>query len=677
MRLCKRIVFTLIGTVAIHLTVLGDSAVSPNGYSGLGLVPSSQTLQSGETSISLHSVLPGAINTHGTTSQVGFGLSNGFELFGRLASNDPNCNMYQVGACPPNMIRDMSASLKWSLPLTMLNRIGINSAMGITDIGGAASYSRSYYATVSKQLGENIELSIGGAKAQSATSYLNGGMASIKWNPAPWAQFSLQRVGQTSTGHIGLEQSIDSLGSTVWLSLNQRINGTGYTEKNWISTGINFPLDRLNKRKQRSDVENRFKKIYHNDINKLEEILGKNGFYSYQIKVDAQGKYLFELENTAYSWNIVDAAGVALGAIASTLGEKDAEFKLEITARGIMQLAVESHAGCVEKWLSNADACLDFAVWSAAQNIDSTSNQYTDIDVFSKKWTFRPELQVSPVIASAIGTEYGSFDADIGVNLNAIMPLWSGATLDINRIEPMNIRTSGFKEDGVFYPSRIQSGTNRKMIHQLLNISKINTQARLSIGSAGTVWEGRQLETTSQSPDGMNRLSLLSGKFKASIATGLEQTRDFNQIKFARSWNEQSEIVTELAYGKFFSGDKGYVIGQKFWHGDVNITAYLRRTRLNETDPVVSFAGLVFSLPLTPRQNTSYRNFGFRGTPQWAYTIETKVLDKDNKITSGYGQLLNTGESLSTTFNRDRNSTQYYQSQIWRMRNAFIELYKD
>ena len=96
--------------------------ISPNGYSGLGLIPSSHSINSGQASISFDPNVPGALVLKGFNTKIGFGLSENFELIGRLATNDQRCNMFKVGACPANTIRDFSASLKWSLPIDWLKK---------------------------------------------------------------------------------------------------------------------------------------------------------------------------------------------------------------------------------------------------------------------------------------------------------------------------------------------------------------------------------------------------------------------------------------------------------------------------------------------------------------------------------------------------------------------------
>jgi hypothetical protein len=401
--------------------------------------------------------------------------------------------------------------------------------------------------------------------------------------------------------------------------------------------------------------------------------LQKNGFVEPRIGQKANGTTVIQVENTAYAWNMADAAGVALGAVASALGANDQAFELVLTTRGLAQLQVAGRSACLKAWLGGGAVCADLKITSFNQ-ADSPQKTAAVTWQDGASWTFRPELQVSPVVASTVGTEYGSFDMDLGANVNLVLPLWKGATLDWNRLESLGTGTRNFEQGGVFFSSRIQSATTRRMLHQMVNIQPANTQARLSVGTTATQWDGAQLETITQSIQGQHRAGVTTGQFKRALPGGTQE-RDYTLANYRYAWNDAHSLTTELTYGKFFGGDTGYMVSQRFWHGDTTLTAYMRRTRMTESSPQVAFAGLMLSIPLTPRQNRGFTQFALRGTPQWSYALETKIMDSDNRLTGGFGTVLNVGEPLATTLNRDRNTSQYHQANSWRMKEAFNRLY--
>ncbi len=670
-------------------------ALSPNGYSGLGLVPSANTLMGGTAVLAFDPTVPGAPITTGYNTQIGFGLMDNLELVGRLATNNQKCNTFQPGACPPNTYRDFSSSMKWSLPIDWLKKNRAAVAVGATDFGGAATFFRSYYVVGTKSF-DQFDVSLGQAKRGGVgNSMLDGSLASATWRPADWASVSVQKVGQHTTAHALLQTPISSDGTSAWLTFNQRISDAPVMDKSWIGWGVSMPLDRVEKQSVSTLLEKAIpqtgvKELANLKPTDLPEALKARGFYNPKIGTKANGQLVLELENTAYVWNILDAAGVALGVISSTYAKesKDQEFELVLTTRGIRQLKITGEAKCVGLWLSKGKVCSKLAVQSLSQRSSDTAWLPSSINTVlggldesanwtsGSGWSFRPEIIISPTLVTTIGTEYGSFDGDMGANINAVIPLWSGATIENNRVKPLGVGTKQFERGGLLYASRLKPVTNRTLFHQLINLPAINTQARFSSGTAYTVWDGRQLETSTQTDNGRHKLGFTEGKFKNDALT-YNNERNYRLVNYRFANNDQQTSVTEVTQGKFWAGDKGFSINQRFWHGDTTLNIYLRRTRMTDVQPLVSFAGIQFAIPFTPRENKSLEYLGVRGVSQWTYSLETKVLEKDNIITGGYGEVPKVGDSLVMTFNRDRNSNRYYDTNLGRMKNAYVNLGND
>jgi hypothetical protein len=687
-----KVLIEVLLSVSVLLPVQSQSqALSPNGYSGIGLVPSASSVNKGNAILSFDPTVPGATSPSGFNTQVGFGLTEELELIGRLATNDQKCNMFILGACPPNTIRDFSSSIKWSLPLNWLKQNDSAIAIGATDFGGAATYFRSYYVVGSKSLGQ-LDFSLGRAKAQVPTSMLHGTLASVSWRPNDWSNLSIQKVGPHATAHALIQKQILPNGVNAWLTLNHRITEEPIVQKNWVGWGVSMPLDQVQTKSNPTKI---YKSTNNRETKELEKIklsslvkaLNDKGFYNVRLGYSLNNKLVIELENTAYQWNTLDAAGVALGVISSafTTEAKEQAFDLILTSRGIKQLKVTGEALCVGRWLSKGEVCEKLIARSLLQNSQDAQHMSSNLkQIFGgmdesvewssgEVWNFRPEIIVSPVLISAIGTEFGSLDVEIGANLNVVLPLWPGATIEKNRIEPLGVGTRQFEQGGVFYGSRLKPVTNRKLFHQLINLPVLNTQTRLSFGTAYADWSGRQIETSTQSTTGRHKFGLMSGAFKNdSIAINNEKNYDLLNYRFTN--NDQQTAVSEITYGKFWGGDRGFSINQRFWFGDTTLNAFFRRSRMAENQPLVSFAGLQLAIPFTPRENKSLEHVGIRGSSQWTYSLETKVLDKDNIITGGFGEVPRIGDSLITTFNRDRNSNRYYDTNLARIRNAYLYL---
>jgi hypothetical protein len=669
--------------MSMHIKSVCANGLSTNGYSGLGVLPVSNTLSTGDTVISFDPVIAGSINTKGYNTQIGLGLYDGLELVGRLATNDQRCNMFITGACPANTIRDFSASLKWSPPLVWLKQNNAQLALGVTDVGGAASYFKSYYAVASKEMGP-FELSIGQAKAMANYALLNGTFGGLTYRPAQWLNLNVQKIGPNSWAVASLKSEIPYTQASGYITLNQRLTDAPVTEKQWVGVGVSMPLDGTASRKkdlqQSTPTQAQSNKSIANlKAEELYEQLQMNGFFKPRIS-ENQKQLKVEIENTAYVWNTIDAVGVALGVLASTHANVAGHtFELQVTSRGISQAVVTGDTPCLKRWLETGEVCGSLSIRSGLQRVGNKAG-LGEINIIQllglDNWSFRPELVMSPSLVSSIGTEYGSFDMDGGVNINVVLPLWTGAIVETNQIKPLGIGTRGFEQGGVFYASRLKPATSRIMLHQLVNVPGINTQARLSVGTAYTNWDGHQVETTTQSDNGRHRFGLIAGSFKNDSFPSNNQ-KNYELVTYRYANDGRMSTVTELTTGKYWGGDKGWSIGQKFWHGDTALNIYLRRSRMTESAPLVSFAGLQYSIPITPRANKGMQNLALRGTNQWTYTLESRVFDRENLLTGGYGEVPRMGDSLIQTFNRDRNSTRYLESSLMRAKSAFNELSSD
>ncbi len=640
-------------------------------------------MKAGNSVISFDSTLPGAANTKGYNTQIGLGLYEGFELTGRLATNDQRCNMFLAGACPANTIRDFSASLKWSLPLEWMKHTNAQLALGVTDVGGAASYFKSYYAVASKEMGP-FEVSIGQGKAMANYALLNGTFGGLTYRPSKWLDLNVQKIGSNSWAVASVKSEIPYTKASGYITLNQRLTDAPVTEKKWVGVGVSLPLDgtasRKKDRQQNTSSQTQSNKLIANlRPEDLYVLLQLNGFYKPRIS-ESQKQLKLEIENTAYGWHTMDAVGVALGVLAATHGNVMGQtFEINVTSRGISQAVITGDVPCLKRWLETGEACGGLSIrsglQSAGNNVGLGEVNITQL-LGLANWTLRPELVISPTLVSSIGTEFGSFDMDGGANINLVLPLWTGATVETNQVKPLGIGTRGFEQGGVFYASRLKLATSRTLIHQLVNLTSINTQARLSLGTAYTTWDGHQIETTTQSDNGRHRLGLTVGSFKNDNLHA-NNHKNYELATYRYAHDDRMSTVTELTTGKFWGGDKGWSIGQRFWHGDTALNIYLRRTRMAESSPLVSFAGLQFSIPITPRVNKGMEHLILRGTNQWTYTLESRVFDRENLLTGGYGEVPRMGDTLVQTFNRDRNSTRYLESSFIRAKSAFYDLSTD
>ncbi len=650
-----------------------NTVLTSNGYSGHGLLPNAQTIAPGVGILDYSTALPGALDPRGHNNQVGFGLAPGLELVGRLATQDLHCNMFRRNACPPNIIRDFSASLKWTLPIPWLDRYDTAVAVGMSDVGGAAARFKSYYAVASKKFGP-FGVNLGAAEAKGDLALLKGEFFGVDWSPTAWSKLSVQQIGSDSWASAAISTPSSAMGITGNFSINRSINRTSLTPAEWVGFGITIPLDGVAIR--REDERKRTSRVVKPiDPKDLSAALKKRGFYDSAIGELKDGTVVVSVDNVGYLWNALDAAGVALGEVAAAYGNKSQRFILKVTARKIEQLQVRGDAACVKEWLQGGPQCRDMSV-SSSLTADALHNSLVSWSKPFDWWSLRPELVVSPTVTSAVGTEYGALDLDIGVNMNLVVPLWKGATWEVNRLEPLDINTRDFQRGGVFYASRFRPSVSRRMAHQIVSLPQVNTQFRASLGRSYTTWEGGQIEMQTLDTSGRHRLNLTAGRFEDDRLTR-NNIKEYQLASYRIALDRAQKYTSEITYGKFWNGDTGYMFNQKFWHGDTAISVYIRQTRMTENSPTASFAGLQFSIPFTSRGNTGAQYLSARGVTEWTYSLESRIFERENLIGGGFGVYPRMGDTLQQTFNRDRNGTGYLRSEIWRLKDAFVNLQDD
>ena len=671
---------SLFGLLSAGISHAQLKILNSNGYSGLGMVPSALVIDTGKVALAYEDQVPGHLGGPGFNYNVGFGVTNNLEATARLSTDNQRCNEFAKGACPIGHIRDFSASFKYRIPNEWMpfRDKDTSFAVGLTDFGGAASHFSSKYAVATKKI-TNFQVSLGLAKSSSDQSTLHGAFGGVQWEPNKWSLFSYDQIGKNSWLHSTFyTQTPDDKNFDVYLSLHNRINSNALTERSWVGVGVNVPLTDVKETLMASEVKvkpQRLAKIKRFD---LQDDLVKNGFNKAKLGVLGNTVYLW-VDQENYQWNAMDAAGVALGLLASSFGDTQMDFKLIVGSRGLDIFGVSGMVSCVKKWFEAKNSDLDADNQDCASRLEIKSLLTQSVDTSNVKWEFdttdgfRPELIISPTLINALGTEFSVFDIDIGANVNPVVNLWKGAYLDVNSVVPLGIRTEGFKSSGSFYPQRIQNQVNRQMFHQILGIEGINTQTMLSAGKIYKSWTGVSYETETFSNDGKNRLDLQGGSYQNKDLL-INNQKNYSLASYRFSKKNKFNSSTEVVAGKFWGGDSGFNVSERFWHGDVALNFYIKRTKLPTDAKPINFAGFLLTMPLTPRFNGGFDRLNLRGTSQFAYSAESKILSTDNAITTAMSEIPRTGDNLIQLSNRDRTSDEYYQLRRERLRQAYFDL---
>lgn len=398
-----------------------DSGIAPLGFSGALSTPTAATLSVGQAGLAFSPYLDGqGVDVDGYNYLAGAGLLSGVEVFGRLATNTvaDHCGEEYCG------LRDLSASVKVRLPdaSVLLNRARPNwmpdLAVGATDLGGAATYFRSYYGVATWDRAW-WAASLGLAHASSASgrpqARLDGPFASVVAQPLPWLQGVLEYDGQDPQVGVRLitPDTLLPLGMQAQAEVRSGAAKDNNDKKNvgqtnsgrdvWWGISATVPLDFSHRQRPTHGLNHQDRPAPQNKAasethsmsvpaatmavsassnpailnvepsvradqrmatarlqaaGELANRLQAKGFENIRVGYQAD-RWIVAVENQAYQWNTLDALGVALGVFSQWAGQGQSDNQLTLTIEQQEQpvLTIDTDQACVSAWLNDASIC--------------------------------------------------------------------------------------------------------------------------------------------------------------------------------------------------------------------------------------------------------------------------------------------------------------------------------
>jgi len=642
----------------------------------------------------------------------GVGLMPGLELVGRLATRKWHCNLYTDTRPECSGPRDLSASIKYTLPLIPEDWFKV--AIGGQDLGGAAVNSQAFYVVASKDFDLDqfglLKVSAGVATSDYVSDYMNGAIASVEYQPFEFLQIATEHDGHALNAgfkFITPEQWLPE-GWQVSAALQLFSTESELDEKDkWFSLNVNVPLSDGAKRKTPQQTANdavnsalsnnsstvtnhgfvkvttpenatniehsvlrqsanapaslALSTVTRKTIDAFAEYVTEYGFESVSIRLAANNTSLvIQFENNLYNRNEDQAIAVMSRLITERL---HVNTQLQLLNFGLVVKNIEL------EYAQPAILSIDNVVPAAPDNILLDWLDFSD-----KKWLvnnassayFVPRITVAPTLASLVGTEFGSFDFQLLASLNYQMSLWPGAVIDMRYVSDTLLNTENFDE-GNYVGERfsIPEGVNRKLFHQAF-VLPYNISTQFSFGEAFNMTDVMINETRFQTDDGAHRFTLLAGELTETVT--LKRIFYYTQVnkyeprllkyryRFAPlNWD------IEVTAGEFLQGDTGFKVKSSHWFGDTQININYRRTDFKEdrNREETEFVSLGISIPLN--LNRSMRsNYGFqvKGIEQWSYNVETVLTTpgNPNSLTTGFGQEPSLYHNLNQAYyNRDRH----------------------
>ncbi|GAB3650644.1 YjbH domain-containing protein [Ramlibacter alkalitolerans] len=724
MRSCLALV--LGATTSACLAQSPQTTMTQAGFTGLSITPSAHILGWGRMEFSYDNQLPGNVrDPSGHNYVLGVGLLPNLEIAGRLAANSPlDANCFVAPGCGT---RDLSASAKAGIALDRAQRYHI--AAGITDVGGSVTHFRSVYGVLTYNQGP-WEASGGYARrsggVNGSRSPLDGIFLAGAWQPLPWARGQLEFTDRKAWAGVRLFAPKEWLpeGWSAYVGANRRLTDTNLTEKSWFSAGIaiplykvpNLPASSVNPSAvapapqqpptiaaprtsppasvlESSPAPARPAPAPRVDDARLFELaaaLRNRGLEDLWVGRMDDGSIAVRANNATYNWNSLDALGVALAAVADTLGSNATVYRLILTQRQLPLVAVTGQADCLRRWIQDATAAC------TAGQLTTPGSAVLDRMHFGADWVVRREqasietvrMRISPILQKNVGSELGALDYSLGANIGVELPLWDGARVEAGYDVPIT-ETSDFKNGGVFSDRRVRSRLDRLAFTQTLRLpfeqwitgaddamiqrwGLGNVVAQGSVGQFGGFYTGVHGAVRWEPGAGRHRVSAEAGLFEHSDfgSPGTPGVRSPRPLIAEYRYNfAPTRTYFEATAGNFMNNDLGYQLGLRQWFNDVAVHVYYKRTRL-EHEPSRQFVGLELTFPLGPRKDMNPRGFQVTGTPRFALGVETTVRETGlNPVRVGHG-VVPPVASVEETFNSDRSGLVYFEDNVGRIRDV-------
>ncbi len=712
-----------------------EPTLAQAGFTGLGITPTAQLLGWGRMGYAYDNQLPGIPrDPTGHNHVVGFGFWPNLEFAGRLATNSSNVSCFGSPGCGA---RDLSGSGKLAIPLDAAGRW--HGALGATDVGGAATYYRTFYGVVTFDNGP-FQASAGAARRsgngiQGSRSPLDGPFASLAWQPLPLVRGHVEYAdGQAWAGvRLFAPDAWVPAGWQASIGVNQRLSGTNLTERSWVSATLSLPLYRTPTTPARTPAlaaapmapvtpaptpsaqasaqptnsglvaplqvpaappQAPATAVDDALLRKLADTLQARGLEDIGIGRAPDGTVAVRANNGSYQANMADGVGAALGAIAATLGDSRAGYRLLVTQRQLPVVGVTGQADCLREWIATGgNACtagqLSTPASAGLQSLHAGVQWLVERQ--APAWQ-RLRVGISPALRTAIGTEVGALDYSIGAIVGAELPLWAGATVDAAVSVPL-AHTSDFDRGQVFGNRRVRSGAERIAFTQTLRLpverwlafgqpqpagdAPSAWTAQLTAGRIGGIYDGVLGGLRWEPGDGRHRLSAQGGMFSNNRDgqadnpwPGLVTAKPL--LGSYRYSFMPTRTDLEATAGQFMNNDRGLQLAVRQWFDDVTVGVTYKRTRYINDTRTAQLLGVELTLPIGPRQDwQAGRHLQFGGTPRFEHRVETTVRTGvgGNPIRPGRGVSPPTPD-LNDFANSDRSGLAWWQDNVRRVREA-------
>jgi len=661
-----------------------DSAMSMQGFTGLINTPNAQTLKQGDAVIHFNNQFDNHLRGYDYEREYsyeedyifGIGFLPYLEVQGRLSE-------------ARGYIRDLSANAKLQLPYH--HKYLPDLAIGVQDIGGAANNYDNTYVVLDKEFWF-IRASLGYGNSnvpETKTKRMDGLFGGVEIQVLEWLY--LMAEDDTQEQHVGVRLKLPkSWDLPVGLSglIASNLSDGGET-----SFAINFTIPLLGTSKKITEIsreeENEVSETLDDSIEErqeeslhlitlktpekknlftLQSDLVDFGFENVQVG-SFENTLHVRCENSIFDKNDLDALGYVIGVISSDDYEYE-NFSVSLLKSNLETLTISGNIQEYRQFLENPTA---LHVSNLKSHLD-ISRDFDDsaVSYISEKQNssfFTPRLELSPGLATAVGTEVGVFDYLLSLRANLYATIYDGLIISATGEVPL-AHSENFDDGKVYhdmFEDRLDSRLVNAMAHQTLHYeSLLNT---ISAGLYQSDYLGFMNQTDFSF--GEHALRARLGVFENNEDDTEEQREVY--LGTYRYFYAPYDFFVEATYGKYWHQDTGFTLELKRYFGDVSV-AFIYQ------DVEDKFAGAKVSIPLTLRKIHKANYFQVKGKNDFSYALRSTISREDGTNTlnpNGGITPLNDFEITSYYLNRDRLNSAYIKQHLDRMRDVYLNYYMD
>jgi hypothetical protein len=661
------------------------NAPSLQGFTGLLNTPNAEVTSEGKFDALFTDQIEDRFRAR-TVREESYMFSIGFlpfsEIGGRLTDS-------------PGILTDLSANLKVQVPFIPKGHYLPDIAFGMQDVGGGAKFLQTKYA-VASETWWRLRLSLGYGAGPDRMKGVFGG---AEFKAFDW----LYLIGENDARETNVGARLVSpelfgvpmnLQVTAKTSLDYRPGTMEY------AFGLQIPLG--------SDRHNTTMPQKHNNVTnaqsagvkasgtrqrpapgpggpkgveavreadgpglaRLPEKLTTHGFQNVRVGFRGEALLVVEYENSRYNHNELDGLGVVIGLVVDAVPAGFETLRLIVKNQDIRVLQLSAPLRDFKAFLLDPGTEAEFNKHlRITPDVDDDGGVRFIAGPGNSSW-LKSSLVLYPGLKTFVGTEVGVFDYLLSAKLDYYLNVWKGAALNARWDVPLTW-TENFSAGKEFGSSKKTAQFERLMLFQAI---KASPGVMLNLGGGMVLHDayGVVNEVMWTPGDGTHRFT-----FKQASVTSdsIDQPRKRESyLGSYRYYVSPLDLYLVGTGGRFFDNDKGAVAEVKRFFGDTDVSLYFKYsdTPLGEHMKV---AGVLFAFPLTPRRDMKPYPLQLKGSDEWSYFQETRLVKAGEKnfVATSIGIEPRLAYNLERVFfNRDRLSEPYIRKHLLRLRDAYL-----